>query len=67
MSESKEFEAFGKEIVGRVEKVAKDKGATMAQVATAWVLANDGILRYGRRAYTRDLWRNCGIEFEKAD
>lgn len=27
-----------KEIVGRVEKVAKDRGVGMAMVATAWVL-----------------------------
>jgi aryl-alcohol dehydrogenase-like predicted oxidoreductase len=40
---SKEFEAFGREIVKRVEEVAKKKGVSMAQIATSWVLANDGI------------------------
>jgi len=43
MLASKEFEAFGKGIVNRVEELAKKKGVSMAQVATAWVLANDGI------------------------
>lgn len=32
----------GKEIVDRVEEIAKKKGVTMAQVSLAWVLAQDG-------------------------
>ena len=43
MLESKEFKTYGKDIVNRVEEVAKKKGVTMAQIATAWVLANDGM------------------------
>ena len=32
-----------KEIIGRVEALAKKKGISMAQVATAWLLSKDGI------------------------
>jgi len=31
------------EIVNRVEKIAKEKGISMAQVALAWVLSRDGV------------------------
>ena len=41
--ESKEFKTFGKDIVNRVEELAKKIRVTMAQIATAWVLANDGL------------------------
>ena len=34
----------GREIVKRVEEVAKKKGVSMAQIAIAWVLANNGLL-----------------------
>jgi aryl-alcohol dehydrogenase-like predicted oxidoreductase len=40
---SKDFETFGREIVKRVEELAKKKGVSMAQISTAWVLANSGI------------------------
>ncbi|KAK7692873.1 hypothetical protein QCA50_004508 [Cerrena zonata] len=33
----------GEEIVNRVEEISKKKGVTMAQIATAWVLAKDGV------------------------
>ena len=29
-------------IVSRVEEIAKKKGVTMAQIATAWIMAKDG-------------------------
>jgi versiconal hemiacetal acetate reductase len=32
-----------KEIIDRVEALAKKKGVSMAQVATAWLLSKDGI------------------------
>lgn len=35
-------EGFRKEIVDRVEKIAKDKGVSMAAIATAWVIAKGG-------------------------
>ncbi|CAG8585949.1 3870_t:CDS:2 [Acaulospora colombiana] len=35
------FEESSNEIIGRVEKVANDKGISMAQVAVAWVLHQD--------------------------
>jgi aryl-alcohol dehydrogenase-like predicted oxidoreductase len=41
MLSSKEFDTFGKEIVNRIEEIAKNKGVSMAQIATAWVLANE--------------------------
>ena len=31
-----------KTIVNRVEEIAKKRGVSMAQVATAWVLSKDG-------------------------
>jgi versiconal hemiacetal acetate reductase len=31
-----------KEIIDRVEALAKKKGISMAQVATAWILSKDG-------------------------
>jgi len=31
------------EIINRVEKIAKDRGSSMAQVALAWVLSRDGV------------------------
>jgi aryl-alcohol dehydrogenase-like predicted oxidoreductase len=43
MSESKEYKAFGRDVVKRVEELATKKGVTMAQIATAWVLANEGM------------------------
>ncbi|KAJ6541213.1 NADP-dependent oxidoreductase domain-containing protein [Mycena vulgaris] len=33
----------GKEIVNRVEEIAKKRGISMAQVAVAWVLSKDGV------------------------
>ncbi|KAF7328234.1 Aldo-ket-red domain-containing protein [Mycena venus] len=33
----------GKEIVNRVEEIAKKRGISMAQVAVAWVLSMDGV------------------------
>ena len=34
-----------KEIIDRVEALAKKRGVSMAQVATAWLLSKDGINR----------------------
>lgn len=39
---SDEMKASEKEIVNRVEALAKKRGVSMAQIATAWVLSNDG-------------------------
>jgi aryl-alcohol dehydrogenase-like predicted oxidoreductase len=42
MAQMKEgFEESSNEIIRRVEKVANEKGVTMAQVATAWLLHQD--------------------------
>ena len=40
---SNEMKESEKEIVNRVEALAKKRGVSMAQIATAWVLSNDGI------------------------
>jgi len=32
-----------KEIINRVESVAKKRGVSMAQIATAWCLSKDGM------------------------
>lgn len=37
-----------KEIIDRVEALAKKKGISMVQVATAWILSKDGIFFDGR-------------------
>jgi aryl-alcohol dehydrogenase-like predicted oxidoreductase len=37
-----------KEIIDRVEALAKKKGISMAQAATAWILSKDGIFFDGR-------------------
>jgi len=34
------------EIIDRVEALAKQKGISMAQLATAWLLSKDGIYAY---------------------
>jgi len=33
-----------KEIINRVESVAKKRGVSMAQIATAWCLSKDGTI-----------------------
>ncbi len=38
-----------KQIVGRVEEIAKKKGVSMAQIACAWSLQKDGELRFAFR------------------
>jgi len=43
MLSSKEFDAFGKDIVNRIEELSKKKGVSMAQISTAWVLANETV------------------------
>jgi aryl-alcohol dehydrogenase-like predicted oxidoreductase len=35
------YEKSSDEIISRIEKVAKDKGVSMAQIAIAWVLHQD--------------------------
>jgi len=39
---SDEMRASEKEIINRVEKLAKKRGVSMAQIATAWCLSKDG-------------------------
>lgn len=65
ITESKEWKTYGIKIVDRVQELAKKKGVTMAQLATAWVLSNDGNSIYDvsncsrRRGY-------CRTEFQEA-
>lgn len=40
---SDEMRASEKEIINRVEKLAKKRGVSMAQIATAWCLSKHGI------------------------
>ena len=42
---SDEMRASEKEIINRVEALAKKKGVSMAQIATAWCLSKDGVVQ----------------------
>jgi len=67
MLESKEFDAFGRDIVKRVEELAKKKGVTMAQIATAWVLANDGFIHCDIGGNSSCLRSYRGFELKEAN
>jgi aryl-alcohol dehydrogenase-like predicted oxidoreductase len=43
--EGLDLKASETEIINRVEALAKKRGVSMAQIATAWVLSKDGEFR----------------------
>jgi aryl-alcohol dehydrogenase-like predicted oxidoreductase len=56
-----------KEIISRVEALAKKKGLGMAQIATAWVLSKDGISPLRSVLMISCDGSDCWVEFRKAN
>jgi len=64
---SDEMRASEKEIINRVEALAKKRDVSMAQIATAWCLSKDGVVqaaRNGMLIISCDC-SHCWIEFRK--
>jgi hypothetical protein len=56
------------EIINRVEALAKKRGVSMAQIATAWCLSKDGALQgFGNFADNSCHCSNCWIELGRED
>lgn len=56
-----------RDIISRVEALAKKKGVGMAQIATAWVLSKDGILFLRWWLMISCDGSNCWIKLRKAN
>jgi aryl-alcohol dehydrogenase-like predicted oxidoreductase len=56
-----------RDIISRVEALAKKKGVGMAQIATAWVLSKDGILSLRLVLMISCDGSDCWVEFRKAN
>jgi aryl-alcohol dehydrogenase-like predicted oxidoreductase len=53
-----------KEIIDRVEALAKKRGVSMAKIATAWILSKDGISFTKFSNFSR-FCSDCRIEFRR--
>jgi versiconal hemiacetal acetate reductase len=54
-----------KDIIDRVEEIAKKKEISMAQVATAWLLSKDGAIPFVNKVINlgSGFGADCGVEF----